>query len=170
MTFAGRMNAEAAQVIARHELQPLPEEGGFFRRTWTSPEKIPGPAGRPMGTAILYLMTPREFSALHRLDADELWSFQAGDPVVHLCLEPAAGRPRVTLLGPDAAAGQEAQLVVPAGSWQAARPFPRGIKGWSLVAATMTPGWVDSAFTLGDAAALQAQFPAASDLIPQFVR
>jgi predicted cupin superfamily sugar epimerase len=164
------MNPEAARLIARHELQPLPREGGFFRRTWTSPETVPGHADRPASTAILFLMTPESFSALHRLDADELWSFQSGDPVQHLRLEPATGRAHLTILGPDGASGQEHQLVVPAGVWQAARPFPRGIKGWSLVAATMTPGWDEAGFELGDARELGERFPAAAVVIPQFAR
>lgn len=170
VSFGQPMNAEAAQVIARHELQPLPVEGGFFRRTWTSPETVPGLAGRPAATAILYLMTPEAFSALHRLDADELWSFQAGDPVIHLRLDPGTSQPQVTILGPDSFSGQVSQLVVPAGTWQAARPFPRGGNGWSLIAATMTPGWSDEGFVLGRTDELCARFPAAVGLIGQFVR
>lgn len=164
------MNAEAAQLIARHGLEPLPGEGGFFRRTWTSPETAPGAAGRPTETAILFLMTPAAFSALHRLDADEIWSFQSGDPVQHLQLEPATGRAQVTILGADGAPGQEHQLVVPAGVWQAARPFPHGIKGWSLVAATMMPGWDPAGFVLGEPQQLREQFPGATEWIPKFSR
>jgi predicted cupin superfamily sugar epimerase len=164
------MSPEAARLIARHELQPLPREGGFFRRTWTSPETAPGLGARPVSTAILFLMTPDAFSALHCLDADEIWSFQSGDPVQHLRLEPATGRAHLTILGPDGASGQEHQLVVPAGVWQAARPFPRGIKGWSLVAATMTPGWDEAGFVLGEASELGARFPAAAEVIVRFVR
>ena len=164
------MNAEAAQLIARHHLEPLPGEGGFFHRTWTSPETVPGSAGRPTETAILFLMTPEAFSALHRLDADEIWSFQSGDPVQHLQLEPATGQAHVTILGPDGAPGHSHQLVVPAGVWQAARPFPRGIKGWSLVAATMMPGWDQAGFVLGEPQKLREQFPGAAEWIPKFSR
>lgn len=167
--FGAGMSPEAARLIARHELQPLPREGGFFRRTWTSPETVAGNPGRPASTAILFLMTPDAFSALHRLDAAEHWSFQSGDPVQHLRLEPATGGVYLTILGSDGASGQEHQLVVPAGVWQAARPLPRGIKGWSLVAATMTPGWDEAGFELGDARVLGERFPAAA-VIPQFAR
>jgi hypothetical protein len=164
------VNAEAALLIARHRLEPLPEEGGFFRRTWISPETVAGSAGRPTETAILFLMTADAFSALHRLDADEIWSFQSGDPVQHLQLEPATGLARFTILGPGGAPGHSHQLVVPAGVWQAARPYPHGIKGWSLVAATMMPGWDPAGFALGEPQRLRKEFPGAAEWIPKFSR
>jgi hypothetical protein len=106
MNFPALMKAEVDQIIARHGLEPLPWEGGYFRRTWTSPETVPVPEGRPAGTAILYLMTATEFSALHVLDADELWRYQAGDPAEHVSIDPASGTVRVTLLGPHTREGQ----------------------------------------------------------------
>jgi predicted cupin superfamily sugar epimerase len=164
------VNAEAAQVIARHGLQPLPKEGGFFRRTWTSSETVPGSPGRPAGTAILYLMTAGDFSALHVLDADELWRYQSGDPVEHVRLDPRSGTVQSVVLGFDVSAGHVSQLVVPAGVWQGARPLSGGVRGWSLVAATCTPGWDDAGFVLGDPRELGAKFPGAADGIRKFSR
>jgi predicted cupin superfamily sugar epimerase len=155
------MNAEADQLIAHHHLEALPEEGGFFRRTWTSPATVPGSAGRSAGTAILYLMTTDSFSALHRLDADEIWRYQSGDPVQHVRIDPVSGMVQNTILGPNAGAGQETQLVVPNGVWQGARPVVGGSKGWSLVVAATTPGWDPAGFVLGDPASLRARFPGA---------
>jgi predicted cupin superfamily sugar epimerase len=37
--------------------------------------------GRAATLQIWYLMTAKGFSALHRVDAEGLWPFQAGDPV-----------------------------------------------------------------------------------------
>ena len=51
------MNAEAKRMIERLGLEPLPEEGGFFRRVWAGEER----AGRPLGSAILFLMTEQGF-------------------------------------------------------------------------------------------------------------
>jgi predicted cupin superfamily sugar epimerase len=170
MRFGPGMNVEVAQLIAQHGLQPLPWEGGYFRRTWTSQEAVRGSPGRPAGTAILYLMTTEGFSALHLLDAGELWRFQSGDPVEHLRLDPRTGTVQLTVLGPDTRSGQERQLVVPAGVWQAARPMPGGPKGWSLIEATMTPGWAEGGFTLGRADELGTQFPEAAALIQRYTR
>jgi uncharacterized protein len=99
-----RPNSEASALIARLGLQPLPHEGGYFARTWTSRDTLAN--GRPIGTAIYFLLTPGAFSALHKLDADELWHFHAGDPVEHVQLLVPPTAAQHTLLGPALEAGQ----------------------------------------------------------------
>ncbi|WP_415908032.1 cupin domain-containing protein [Oleiharenicola sp. Vm1] len=106
----------AEEVIRLLDLAPLPTEGGWFRRTAESALRLPG-AERRACSAILFLVTPEGFSALHRVDAVETWCFHAGDPLELLVLgEGGAGR-RVAL-GNDLAAGQALQAMVPAGAWQ----------------------------------------------------
>jgi len=68
----------ASEVIERLELEPLEGEGGYFRRTFESEEKV---GHRACGTAIYYLVTPQSFSTLHRLPQSELFHFYLGDPV-----------------------------------------------------------------------------------------
>lgn len=145
----------AAEIIARLKLEPLPHEGGFFRRTYTSAATLPG--GRPLGTGIYFLLTPDGFSALHVLLTDELWHFHAGDPVEHLMLDPANGRGTRTIIGPPFADGQQPQLTVPGGVWQGARLVAGG--AWALVGCTMSPGWDEREFSLGARATLSARFP-----------
>ncbi len=157
----------ATDLIARLNLQPLPHEGGFFARTWTSRETLPD--GRPLGTAIYFLLTPDGFSALHRLDADELWHFHSGDPVEHLQLSPS-GSASISRLGPNPASGEIPQLTVPAGSWQGARLAQNPRLGWALLTCTMSPGWTDSGFELGSRADLHALYPAHMSLISALTR
>jgi uncharacterized protein len=149
----------AEDVVRQLRLEPLPLEGGFFRRTWTSSTALA--QGRPAGTAIYFLLTPAGFSAFHRLDADEIWHFHAGDPVEHVQLSATGGI--TTRLGANLDIGYTPQVVVPAGSWQGARIAPRadGAKshGWSLVGCTMTPGWDDVGFELAERARLLTEFP-----------
>jgi predicted cupin superfamily sugar epimerase len=57
---------------------------------------------------------------MHVLSSDELFHFYLGDPVEMLQLWPD-GRSEVVVLGPDLAAGQHVQLLVPAGVWQGTR-------------------------------------------------
>ena len=73
-------------------LEPLPLEGGLFRQTWVGEERD----GRPVGTAIVVLLAAEggHFSAMHRLPIDEVWFFQAGDPIELLLLEPGTAGPR----------------------------------------------------------------------------
>lgn len=131
---------DAREVAERLGLEPHPE-GGWFRETWRGPE---GPGGRSAGTAIYYLLDTGEASAWHRIDADEAWHFYAGDPLEHVILSPD-GDERRAVLGPDLAAGQRPQRIVPAGAWQRAR----ALGGWSLVGCTVAPGFSFEGFELG---------------------
>jgi predicted cupin superfamily sugar epimerase len=70
-------------------LEPHPVEGGYFRRTYTSPGIVELERGiRRQGTAIFYLLEPGTFSEMHVLDSDEIFHFYLGDPVEMLQLLP----------------------------------------------------------------------------------
>ncbi|MDX3076840.1 cupin domain-containing protein [Streptomyces sp. MI02-7b] len=154
-----REDESADEVAARYGLEPLPFEGGRFRRTWAGP---PDGTGRPAGSAILFLLSPDEdgFSAPHRLPADEVWHFYRGDPAELLLLAPD-GRSRTLLLGDEA--DRRVQWAVPAGTWMAARVAPGG--RWSLCGTTMAPGFVPADFEAGDPGMLAARYPAHAALI-----
>jgi predicted cupin superfamily sugar epimerase len=156
----------AAEVIARLGLAPLPREGGFFRRTMESAQRVPG-SDRRACSAIYFLLTPENFSAVHAVDADETWCFHAGDAVELLHLD-AQGGGRVVTLGPRAAAGESWQHTVPAGEWQGARLRSGG--RWALVTCVVAPEYRDEGFVLADRAALTAQFPAWAGLIAALTR
>ena len=154
-------------MIERLDLAPLPGEGGFFRRVWAGPEV----GGRPAGSAILFFMTGSDFSALHRLDADEVWYFQGGDPVEHVQLGPAPGPPAVTVLGGNLLGGHQPQVVARAGAWQGARLLSQAFgAGWSLLGCSMTPGWSAAGFELADRGTLLVSFPASAPLITALTR
>jgi predicted cupin superfamily sugar epimerase len=130
----------AAEVIARLGLAPHPE-GGFYRETW----RAAAPEGqRPAGTAILFLLDAHQSSHWHRIDADEIWHWYAGAPVALRLAAAAAGPAATAVLGPDLAAGQLPQRIVPAGHWQAARP----LGGWALLGCTVSPGFRFDGFEL----------------------
>jgi predicted cupin superfamily sugar epimerase len=154
----------AHELIARLGLEPLPHEGGFFRATWRS----------ETASAILFLITPRDFSALHRIAQDEIWHFHAGDPVEHVQLDPGTGAWRMTRLGADVLAGEAPQVVVPAGVWQgarlAARPPDRAAHGFALIGCTVSPPWEQRGFALGARRALTREFPAAAPWIAALTR
>ena len=168
------MNLEARQIIQRLGLEPLPMEGGFFRRTWTSSAQLPN--GRSLGTAIYFLLTETDFSALHHLPTDELWMFHAGDVIEHVALLPGRDEPEVTKVGADLLAGETPQLLVNGGKWQGARLSPPSgapsiaAKGWALISCTMTPGWDDREFTVGKRDDLLREFPRAAEWIHALTR
>lgn len=131
--------SEADRIIAALGLEPHPE-GGWYRQTWAGPEV----AGRATGTAIHFLLKAGERSHWHRVDADEIWLFNAGAPLwLHLAPD-AQGPVESVRLGPDILSGDRAQVVVPAGWWQAAEPAG----DWGLVSCTVSPGFRFEGFEL----------------------
>ncbi len=126
----------AEAIIVKLGLKPHPE-GGWYRETWRGPEV----GGRASGTAILFLLQAGERSHWHRVDADEIWLWHAGAPLVLSMGEEAA---REVRLGPDVLGGEVVQAVVPAGWWQAARPLGE----WVLVSCTVSPGFRFEGFEL----------------------
>jgi len=130
--------ATAEAIIARLELAPHPE-GGFYRQTF---EDSAGPDGRARSTAIYYLLPAGARSHWHRVDAVEVWHYYAGAPLaLRLALDGAA---TAFVLGPDLAAGQLPQAVVPQGWWQTAESLGE----WTLVGCTVAPGFRFSGFEL----------------------
>ncbi len=131
------MTAEEIKNLLR--LAPHPVEGGFFRRTYTSPGTLDLPRGiRAQGTAIYYLLEAGTFSEMHLLESDEIFHFYLGDPVEMLQLHPN-GNSEVLLLGPDLANGHHVQVTVPAGVWQGTRLVGTGTM--ALLGCTVTPGF-----------------------------
>jgi hypothetical protein len=122
------------ETAERLDLLPHPE-GGWYRRTWASEVTLepPGYGGsRPTGTAIYFLLRPGESSRWHRVRSTELYLWHRGGPLALrfggtgsaplTTLDPVTLLDPVTVLGPDLAAGQQPQLVIPAGTWQTATP------------------------------------------------
>ncbi|MBW0105018.1 cupin domain-containing protein [Pseudonocardia sp. KRD-291] len=125
-------------------------EGGWYRRTWTSPVTVPTAHGpRPTATAILYLLDG--VSRWHRVRSAELWCWHSGSPV-ELAFGGDGETPdgtRTRLLGPPTAPGPEQepepeqdapspQIEVPAGIWQAATC--RGDEP-ALITCVVSPGF-----------------------------
>ena len=133
---------EADQIIAKLGLQPHPE-GGWYRQTWVGPDLHIGTNTRASGTAILFLLKAGERSHWHRVDADEIWIWNAGAPLMLSLGETVA---RDIRMGPDVLGDDQAQAVVPAGHWQAAR----SLGAWSLVTCTVSPGFRFEGFDLAD--------------------
>jgi predicted cupin superfamily sugar epimerase len=126
----------AEAIIRKLELQPHPE-GGWYRET----RKGPDIGGRASGTAILFLLQAGERSHWHRVDADEIWLWHAGAPLVLSMGIDEAGETR---LGPDVLGGEVVQAVVPTGWWQAAW----SLGPWTLVSCTVSPGFRFEGFEL----------------------
>lgn len=129
----------ASAVIAALDLKPHPE-GGFYRETWRD---APADGARGAGTAILFLLRAEDFSHWHRVDAAELWLWHAGGPLV-LSLSPDGHDAEAVRLGPNLAAHELPQRVVPAHWWQSAASLGR----WTLVSCVVAPAFRFEGFEL----------------------
>jgi hypothetical protein len=130
----------ADEVIEVLRLRPHPE-GGWYAETWRAPAD---PGERPASSAILYLLRSGERSHWHRVDADEIWQFSAGDALEVAIARDEASAVERHRLGADFAAGDVPQVVVPAGAWQAAQP----LGDWSLVGCIVAPAFSFDGFEL----------------------
>lgn len=138
----------------RLRLEPHPE-GGWFRRTWTSRIPVETPAGtRPAATCIHYLLQPDEHSDWHVVTSDEVWLWH-GPGALELHLGGAGETPgdgATVRLGHDGAA----QAIVPAGTWQAARPVS---DVEVLVSCIVSPGFDFADWRLADSNTLEGHCP-----------
>ncbi|MEK4850259.1 cupin domain-containing protein [Paenibacillus sp. FSL H7-0756] len=126
--------------MTQKEISPLVEtlglqphvEGGWYKRLWNSPFEIPkdtlgeaysGP--RASASSIYFLLHADETSDWHTVLSSEIWLYHSGSPIVLSLGGNGAEPENVTevILGLDIAAGQQPQVVIPPGVWQAARPL-----------------------------------------------
>jgi uncharacterized protein len=135
------VSAKWRTVVDRFGMAAHPE-GGWYVETW----RAAAAAGeRPVASAILFLLAAGEASHWHRVDADELWQYSAGD-ALELLIAPERGGAGIERhrLGADVTSGDEVQVVVPAGAWQAARP----LGAWTLVGCVVAPAFTFDGFEL----------------------
>jgi uncharacterized protein len=161
----------ARDLIDLLHLEPHPT-CGFVAETYRSKDRIaagglsaPFSGGRPVGSALYFLVTPDRPVRLHRIRNDQLYHRYLGDPLEVLALYPDRSH-AVNVVGCDLAAGENVQLFLPGGTFHTARLQAGGT--WFLGASTEWPGVEPSDVELGDPDELQAQFAAAARLIEQF--
>lgn len=119
------------------DLAPHPE-GGWYRRTWTSPVSVETEHGpRRTATAILYLLDGE--SRWHRVRSSELWMWHSGSGIeLRIGQEPGSG----VAYPLDARSPQQH---VPPGMWQSA--VLAGTEP-ALVSCVVSPGFDFADFEL----------------------
>jgi predicted cupin superfamily sugar epimerase len=136
---ASTAETSAAEIIARLELKPHPE-GGHYRETFR--DSRTDASGRSRSTAIYFLLARSERSHWHRIDAVEVWHYYAGSA---LTLKIADDDGQWSFrLGPNLAAGEQPQAIVPPDTWQAAE----STGDWTLVGCTVAPGFDFATFEM----------------------
>jgi predicted cupin superfamily sugar epimerase len=164
----------AEQIIKFFKMQPLRQEGGFYIETHRAAEKMKKeilPEGfsgdRNFSSTILYLLTAKTVSLMHRLKSDEMFHFYLGSPVTMLQLYPG-GRSEIVTLGPDVLDGQVVQALVPKGVWQGAFIQPGG--KFALMGCSVAPAFDEQDFEVGQRDVLLAQYPDLHELLLRLTR
>jgi uncharacterized protein len=142
---------------------------GYVRVTFMSPQRIapgglPAPfeAGRPMGSALYFMLTPDEPVKLHRIRNDQFYHYYLGDPIEVLMLM-TDGSTQHHVVGPDLRAGQKVQLFIPGNTFHTARVI--GSRRWFLGGSTEWPGVEPADVELGKMDELAAKYPSVAEQI-----
>jgi len=137
------MHARAVELLTLLGMRPHPE-GGHYVELFRSAHRLQvlgRNVERTALTSIYFLLGAGEFSRWHRVLSDESWHFHEGDEL-ELLLFDERGLRRMRL-GPVARETRPT-VVVPAGTWQAARTTG----AYTLCACTVGPGFDFADFSL----------------------
>ncbi|MCP3927708.1 MAG: cupin domain-containing protein [Bacteroidetes bacterium] len=167
-------NKSAEYWIQRLDLQPHPE-GGYFREAFLCQDKMDveflnkkGYSGkRRIYTSILYLLKSEQFSHLHRLKSDELWSFFSGSPLAihHIDEE---GNYSEEILGADIDRGCSFMRRVKARNWFGAEVIEED--SYSLVGCFVSPGFDYADFEMANRDELIRKFPQHKGIIRKLTK
>ena len=130
----------------------------FLSKQAIAPGGLPAPFadGRPLGSALYFLVTPGAPVRLHRIRNDQLYHYYLGDPLELFLLHADGGTERV-IVGPDIRAGQRVQLLIPGNTFHTARLI--GQRRWFLGASTEWPGVIPADVEIGKMDEIAAKYP-----------
>ena len=176
LTEQSKQHLTKDDLIHKLKMQKLEPEGGYYARQSESLLRVEVPFGtngemvnRSLMTSIFYLVTDDSFSAFHRLKGCETYHFYMGARLEVNLIYPD-GQFEVKTLGADLASGDQLQIAVDGGVWQASRILPGETLDWSLVGTTCAPGFEFEDYKNGHRAGLIVEFPQHADLIRELTR
>jgi len=163
----------AEEWIEALQLQRHPE-GGWFREVYRANEVIPHAAlpnrfsgDRSFSTAIYFLLNKTDFSALHRIQQDELWHFYDGAALTVHMIDHAGSYSTVTL-GRNVQAGEALMAVISAGWLFGATVTDQG--SYALAGCTVAPGFDFADFEMPGREQLLAEYPQHEHLVEKLTR
>ncbi|BAH81090.1 putative cupin superfamily sugar epimerase [Streptococcus dysgalactiae] len=141
-------------------------EGGYFKQTEKASERLDfSGKERALYTSIYFLLEETNPSHFHRLTADEIWYFHAGEALTVHMITPDGHYEAVTL-GLDLSKGQRLHYCVPKGTI-----FGSTVeKDYALVSCLVVPGFEFDDFELFKRADLLAAYPEHQAIIERLTR
>jgi predicted cupin superfamily sugar epimerase len=137
------MHSRAAELLNALGMRPHPE-GGHYVELFRSAHRVQvleRKVERSALTSIYFMLAAGEHSRWHRVQSDEVWHYHEGD-AIELLLFDQRGLRRMRL-GPVSRETRPT-IIVPAGTWQAAR----STGAYTLGACTVGPGFDFADFAL----------------------
>lgn len=153
------------ELVKSLDLKPHPE-GGYYRETYRSEAITQTQRGpRASATAIYYLLPRGAVSSFHRVLSDELWHLYDGGAVALHLIDASDQYTRV-VLGRSYAAGERPQVVVKAGTLQAAEP----LGDYALCGCMVSPGFDFADWQLPQLDELAVSHPRHRELLKRFAK
>ena len=154
------------QICAELALEPYPRNCyGYYRevhRAKSSNESAEGARGA--STHIYYALRNANRSLFHKVDADEMYHFYLGSPIVVVELDAKeSDHARSTIVGSDVISGQRPFHVVKKGTWFGA--YLLRDDAWALCGLTVAPAFVAKGFVAGNRKDLLEEYPKAEEVI-----
>ena len=153
----------ADEMCALLQLEPN-ATCGFVRLTYQSALSIapgglsaPFADGRPLGSALYFMVTPTAPVRLHRIRNDQLYHYYLGDPI-ELFLLHADGKSERVVVGPDLRGGQRVQQFIRGNTFHTARII--GNRRCFLGGSTEWPGVVPADVEIGNLDELAGKYSA----------
>src|SRR5918993_6087031 len=168
MTAKPTADLTAAEICSLLNLEPNATCGSvrvsFVSQQLIAPGGLPDPfaGGRPLGSALYFMVTPTAPVRLHRIRNEQLYHYYLGDPLEVFLLH-ADGTVEQVIVGPDLRNGHRVQLLIPGNTFHTARLI--GPRRWFLGASTEWPGVVPADVEIGNLDELAGKYPSvAADL------
>ena len=142
----------ASYFIEKLSLQPH-VEGGYYKEIYRSALTT---GDRSLSTSIYFLLKEDQLSRFHQLTADEIWFFHQGATLIVHCID-SEGRLSQLRLGMDLDAGEQPQLLIPAGTIFASEVSDK--TSFALVSCIVSPGFEFDDFKLFSKEELIEKYP-----------
>lgn len=159
------MHPRANELLQALAMRPHPEGGHYVEiyRSARRVEVLERKVQRSAITSIYFLLAAGEYSRWHRVMSDEVWHYHEGD-AIELVLFDQEGLRRIRL-GPVSRETRPT-VIVPAGTWQAARTTG----AYTLGACTVGPGFDFADFSLAvDRPEVAAKIASAGPDLTRFI-
>lgn len=137
-------------------------EGGWYKQTYQSDVMV---GDRTTASSIYFLLSEKNFSAFHRLTADEIWYYHYGHTLTIVAID-LEGRLHEWKLGSNIDKGEQLQVLVPKGWIFGSYVF----HGYGLVSCMVTPGFTFDDFELFRRKELIAEYPEHEKIIREMTR